>query len=170
MHKRQLKEQSDALDIREQTIQAILEVNPTIEEIEGVINENVEVVQRNDELERRENTNQDFIQSLRENYFLESAAIWNARKKEKEKLKKMIKELTDTKRFDEKKYKALMNSIFYSNECILLKLFKFIYSIFFRYRLRTEEQQLQQLVELNKLMKEKSKKLLKKQISLIIAG
>lgn len=157
--KRQNQERSKQLDIREGTINAILEDNPSLSEIEGIINENIEVVQRNDELEKRENTNQDFIKSVREDYFSESSALWDERKKEKEKLKQLIKKARDTKRFDEIEYKKLMKSIYYTNERFITKLFKLIYALLFRFKLKKEEQELQELVERNKAMKEKSKEI-----------
>lgn len=155
--KKQIEERSNQLDIRENILNTLVAENPSIADVEEIINENTELFQRNDELEKRENSNQDFIQSIRDSYFNDSSVLWSERKRQKEELKSLIKEASANKRFDEARYKKLMDSVYNTSENILMRLLKFIFSLFFRYKLRKEEQQLQQLTEMNTQMKEKSK-------------
>lgn len=155
--KKRNDERSKKLDNREKVINSILEKNPTNSEIEGIISENIEVVQRNVELERREKMQQDFIKESREKYFKESKPIWDEYHSYKDKLKNLTRNLSQKKKVDEKRLKKLLYDIGDRSEGLIVRLVKFVFSLFFRYKLRKEEEELVRLTELNKEIKEKAK-------------
>lgn len=155
--KKRNDERNRKLDSREKVINSILKNSPTKAEIESIISENNEVIQRNIELEHREKMQQDFIKEIREKYFEESKPIWDEYRAYKYELKNLTRNLSQKKKVDENRLKKLIYDISDRSEWLILRLIKFVFALFFRYKLRKEEKELVRLTGLNKEIKEKAK-------------
>ena len=124
---------------------------------QNLLEENIDLLERNTELEKREDKVRDFIADVWDEYKSQNAEYWQKYKEDKEELKKIMALAKQQKRYNEKILKELLESIHNRNTFFLFRLFRAIVSLVFRYKLNKAEQQLQKLTDINKQIKEKAK-------------
>ena len=115
------------------------------------------ILRENDTLRKQLETEQLKLTELWETYKSDNAEYWNNYKRYKEELKKEILNAKANKNADKERLNRMLNSIIYSNDFIIIRLFCLISALFLMFKVDREEQQLQELQKINEQLKVSAK-------------
>lgn len=122
-----------------------------------LLQENDELREELTDLQAQEENQQERLAQLWEEYKGDNSQYWERYKENKAELKKEIALVVSQKNYDKERMIDLLNSVVSGNGFIFSRLFRLICALFLKFKVDREEQQLRQLQELNRRLKEEAR-------------
>ena len=123
-----------------------------------VMRENDDLREELATLQDKSNTENTRLSQLWEEYKRDNTEYWQRYSEHKALLKNEIALVLSQKKSDQERLRDIFNSIFDNNGFILIRLFRLISALFLKFRIDRQEQQLRELQEHNRQLKQSAKR------------
>ncbi len=123
-----------------------------------VMRENDDLREELATLQDKSDTENTRLSQLWEEYKRENTEYWQRYNEHKTQLKNEIALILSQKKSDQERLNDIFNSVFADNGFILIRLFRLISALFLKFRIDRQEQQLRELQELNRQLKQSAKR------------
>ena len=151
------EEKEKQLDVREKSINNLMNANPVVANTQKLIDDNKQLSENIRKFNSREEIIKQEIAELWDFYKTYNSRYWDYYKEEKILLKEKIKQAHETKKFVDEEIDNVLDEIFSLNTSLIGKVILLVCWLFLKYQQKNLKNKLDELISLNKRMKKKAK-------------